>query len=153
MFVNKTTQLLCTVLLPWLLCILHEGLLYLAPHPRLTEDVTEAVTAIDGTRTDNGGTAVVTMTAGETIGLQSPDLPLVAKVPSTMTTFGETLPHLRSANLSLGQSCPPEANPNGVRRLLKLVTRIVNKKTCIEGMAGLMEVVTILNGVQLPFFS
>jgi len=121
MFVNKTTQLLCTVvLLPWLSCILHEGPLSLTPHPRPTEDVTEAMTAIERTKTDNGASAVVAVfvTAvvgraghGENIflpsGLQSPDLPLGAKVQSTTTMFGETLPHLQIANLmtpDLGQS-------------------------------------------------
>jgi hypothetical protein len=170
MFVNKTTQPLCTVLPPpWLSCILHEGLLSLTPHPRPTEGVTEAVTAIDGMKTDSDGTAVVNVTAspfvtvivrraghGESIGPQSPDLPLGAKVPSTMTTFEETLPHLPIANLSLGQSsrhCPPERSPSGEIQLLKMDTLIVNRKTCIEGMAGLMEVATILNGAQFPFYS
>lgn len=155
MFVNKTTQacgLYYYLRHPWLSCILHEGLLYLTPLPRLTEDVTEAATVIGGTKTDNDGTAVVRRAGhGETIGPQSP---LGAKVPSTMTTFGETLPHLPIPNLGPAQSrrhCPPEANPSGERQLLKMDTLIVNKKTCTEGMAGSMEAATILNGAQLPF--
>jgi hypothetical protein len=136
---------------PWLSCILHEGLWCPTLRPLPTEDVIEAVTA------NPFVTAVVRRAGrGETIGLQSPDRPLGAKVPSTMTTFGETLPHLLIANPSPGQSrrhCPPEANPSSEKQLLKMDALIVNRKTCIEGMVDLMEVATILNGAQLSFYS
>jgi len=133
------------------------------------------MTATEGTKTDNDGTGVVavivklSVTAAvamvtvlrrpglsETIvlpfGLRSPGLPLGAKVPSTMTTFGETLPRLWTANLTtpgLGQSRRhylPEASPGGQRQLPKMVSLGVNRKTCIEGMAGSTEVATTLNG-------
>lgn len=127
------------------------------------------MTAAEGRKTDNDETGVVagiTVTAvvamatvlrrpglSETIalpfGLQAPGLPLGVKVPSTLTTSDEILPHLSTVNLmtsSLGQfrrHYPPEASPGGQRRLPKTG---VNKKTCIEGMAGSREVATILNG-------
>jgi len=83
--------------------------------------------------------------------------PMGARVPATMTTLApvKILPHLPTPTLvSRGPSLLPRRYPMmaDLRRQThcpKIVTLGDSRRTCIGGMVGLMEGVTILNGKSL----